>query len=76
MLKVVWKSWGAPSHHLPFSLILSLSLPPHSLWAGEEAELRAGGLSPPEPPYFKPWPNWIFEQNIKMCHNLRKGIQL
>jgi len=54
VLKVVWKSWGAPSHHLPLSLIPSLSLPPHSSlsWG---AELRAGGWAPsPEPPNFKP----------------------
>ena len=46
VLKVVWKSWGTPSHHLPLSLIFSLSLPPHCPWAGGWA---------PRPPYFKPW---------------------
>ena len=48
MLKVVWKSWGAPSHQLLLSVIPSLNLPPHFplSWGGE---LRAGGLSPPSP---------------------------
>jgi len=46
VLKVVWKSWGAPSRHLPLSLTHSLSLPPHSTWAGGRGWAKSWGLSP------------------------------
>jgi len=41
VLKIVWKSWGAPSHLLPLSLIPSLSLPHNSPWAGGGVTLSA-----------------------------------
>ena len=35
VLKVVWKSWGIPSHHWPLSLIPSIGLPPTPPELGE-----------------------------------------
>ena len=55
MLKVVWESWGAPSHLLPpFPYPLPQSTTQLFLsWGGGLA--KSWGAELPEPPYFKPW---------------------